>query len=390
MKDTKGDRHILHLISVNYVKDKGNMDKHHYVTPTARAPVADPNLLRPDWTLGVPRKPNLLWLDKNENNDPELAEVVRRVLAEIPIESLYCYPESGPLYRKLAARLGVGPENLLLSAGSDGAIRSAFEAYIAPGDVVLHTQPTFAMYFVYSKMYGAFEKNLVYQPSVEGPVLDAAAVVQAIEEFRPKMVCLPNPDSPTGTVFSLDDLKTIIEGAGNAGALLLIDEAYYPFHEKTVLPWVLDYPHLMVTRSTGKAWGLAGFRLGLAAAGPEVVMCLHKVRPMYEVNTVAVAVMEKMLDHEDEMIASVERLEKGKRFFLGAMSNLGFRVLRGQGNFLHVAFGVHAEAIHKALSNMVYYRRDFNDPCLEGFSRFSSTTTEQFKPVIDRIAQIVS
>ena len=102
------------------------MDEHHYLTPTARAPVADTNLFRPDWTGGVPRKPNLLWLDKNENSDPELAEVVQRVLAEIPLDSLYSYPESGPLYRKIAARLGVGPENLLLSAGSDGAIRSAF------------------------------------------------------------------------------------------------------------------------------------------------------------------------------------------------------------------------------------------------------------------------
>ena len=366
------------------------MDEHHYLTPTARAPVADTNLFRPDWTGGVPRKPNLLWLDKNENSDPELAEVVQRVLAEIPLDSLYSYPESGPLYRKIAARLGVGPENLLLSAGSDGAIRSAFEAYIAPGDVVLHTQPTFAMYFVYSKMYGATEKNLVYQPSIEGPVLETTAVVQAIEEFRPKMICLPNPDSPTGTVFSLDDLKTIIEAAGNTGTLMLIDEAYYPFHEKTVLPWVLDYPHLMVTRSTGKAWGLAGFRLGLAAVASEVAMCLHKVRPMYEVNTVAVAVMEKMLDYEDEMIASVERLEKGKRLFLKVMRELGFRILHGQGNFMHVAFGDFAEKIHESLSEIVYYRKNFNEPCLKGFSRFSSTTPELFKPIIECIRTVVN
>ena len=83
------------------------------------------------------------------------------------------------------------------------------------------------------------------------------------------------------------------------------------------------------------------------------------------------------------------RLNAGKAAFLDAMEGLGLRTLRGHGNFLHVAFGVHAEAVHAALGEIVYYRREFSDPCLEGFSRFTATTPALFQPVIECIAEVV-
>ena len=212
---------------------------------------------------------------------------------------------------------------------------------------------------------------------------------RSISDAQPKMVCLPNPDSPTGTTFDGLEMRAIIEAAARCGALMLVDEAYYPFHKETVLPWVKDYDHLIVTRSTGKAWGLAGVRIGYAAASSDIARNLHKVRAMYETNTLAMAVFEAMLDYEDEMLESVARLEAGKTFFLQSMQALGFRTLNGQGNFMHVAFGVHAEAVHEALENLVYYRKDFAEPCLKGFSRFSSTTPELFKSIVNRIQDTV-
>ena len=124
--------------------------------------MADPAFFRPDWTKGVARDPALLWLDKNENTDPELAKLTSRILSEIDQSAIYTYPECTPLYRKLGTYLGVDADRLLLTAGSDGAIRAVFEAYINPGDTVLHTVPTFAMYGVYSAMYGAHVVPLAY------------------------------------------------------------------------------------------------------------------------------------------------------------------------------------------------------------------------------------
>ena len=121
------------------------MTKRPYRTPLPRQPVASPDLSRPDWTKPEDRNPDRLWLDKNENSDPELAALVAKVFAETPPQVLFSYPDSARLYNKLAGYLGVSAENLILAAGSDGVIRSVFEAFVSQGDVVIHTDPTFAI-----------------------------------------------------------------------------------------------------------------------------------------------------------------------------------------------------------------------------------------------------
>jgi histidinol-phosphate aminotransferase len=199
---------------------------------------------------------------------------------------------------------------------------------------------------------------------------------------------LPNPDSPTGTVFSDDELRSMVELCEAQGTVVLLDEAYHPFYPHSVAAWTATYSNLIVARTFAKAWGLAGLRIGYAVAHPQTMQYLHKLRPMYEVSTVAAHVIERMLDHPDAMQASVQRLNAGKEAFLSAMQARGYEILRGHGNFLHVAFGADAEAVHRALRELVLYRQDFKEPCLRGFSRFSATTAQRFAPVIERIQSV--
>jgi histidinol-phosphate aminotransferase len=357
--------------------------------PAPKPPVDSPSLIRPDWTSSTRRDPNLLWLDKNENTDPTLATTVKKIADSMPRQVGYCYPDHGPLYKKLADYLKLDPQNIIIDSGSDGLIRTVFEAFVGNGDKVIHTAPTFAMYFVYSKMYGANEITIPYEASKNGPVLNTETLIETIKKERPKAVFLPNPDSPTGTVFSAPDLRSIIEAAGDADAVMLVDEAYHPFYPGTCLPWVTEYPHLLVTRSTGKAWGLAGYRIGYGAASKELAAILHKVKAMYEVGAVPAYMLENMLDHQSEMEASVARLLGGKADFLKAMSDLGLKVLHGEGNFIHVAFGEFSNVVHKSLADLVYYRKDFSEPCLKGYSRFSITTKELFLPVRECIEKVI-
>ncbi|MBM3566947.1 MAG: aminotransferase class I/II-fold pyridoxal phosphate-dependent enzyme, partial [Alphaproteobacteria bacterium] len=182
--------------------------------PLPRHAVANPMLARPDRTKPEARDPNKLWLDKNENPDPALAAVVREVIAGLPASAHAAYPDLPPLYAKLAAHVGVGPENLLLSPGSDGAIRAVFDTFISPGETVVLTEPTFAMYPVYCRIYGAHAVPVPYRPSNAGPKLDVADLIGSIEREKPRLVCLPNPDSPTGTVFAPAELESIVAAAG--------------------------------------------------------------------------------------------------------------------------------------------------------------------------------
>ncbi|PIW30983.1 MAG: histidinol-phosphate/aromatic aminotransferase and cobyric acid decarboxylase [Rhodospirillales bacterium CG15_BIG_FIL_POST_REV_8_21_14_020_66_15] len=354
--------------------------------PVPRPGVRDESLVRPDWTSQAARSKGALWLDRNENIDPALAEVTTGVLRALDGHALYTYPDLGALYAKLARSLGTGgADQHVLAAGSDGAIRATFEAFVSPGDVVIHTAPTFAMYSVYARMYAADARPAEYLASDDGPYLDAEALIGAIASSSPRLVCLPNPDSPTGTVVDAETRRRIVSAAGRAGAVMLIDEAYFPFHPETAAAWVLDHPHLIVTRSFGKAWGLAGCRVGLAVAHPDMARILHKVRPMYEIGALSANVLENMLDHADAVAASVARINEGKDWFVGEMRALGYKVLPGHGNFMHVAFGADGPGVHAALADRVLYRRDFPNSVLAGYSRFSMAP----KDIMEEVAGLI-
>ncbi|MBL7688419.1 MAG: aminotransferase class I/II-fold pyridoxal phosphate-dependent enzyme, partial [Bdellovibrionaceae bacterium] len=178
--------------------------------PRPREALLNPQLTRPDWLKQVPRSGCSLWLDKNENLDMHLLEVVRTVLTTIDPINICSYPECRALYEKLGQWVGVPANHLLLTPGSDGAIRLAFEAFTSPGEAVVHTVPTFAMYPVYSMMFGVKSQPLVYRRSELGPELKVEEILDCIETSRPRLVCLPNPDSPTGHVFSQENLRQVL------------------------------------------------------------------------------------------------------------------------------------------------------------------------------------
>ena len=353
--------------------------------PKPRAAIADKALSRPDWTVSDRNTNGVLALDKNETTDKAFHQVIAEVLKALPVDSIVEYPECAPYYRLLADHLDIRPHNLLFTAGADGAIRMVFEAFLSPGEKVLLTSPTFAMFSIYACMYGGHVIYLPYEASETGPLLTADTICQSLVVHRPRLFCLSNPDSPTGTIFQAGELTRIIQTAADIGAVILVDEAYYPFSNVTALNLIHTFPNLVISRTFAKAWGLAGLRLGYAAANSEMANILHKVRPMYEVNGLALAAMAKMIIRKGDMEMSVRRIHDGKAYFLERMRGNGFRVLEGAGNFLHVDFGETRNAIHAALKGKVLYKTSFPDACLEGFSRFSAAP----KPVMAELANLV-
>lgn len=354
-----------------------------------RTALLNPKLQRPSALDSIPRSPTALWLDKNENLDPVLGGVLQEVLASIPQSALMTYPEAGDLYRKLARWAGVSPQSLLLTPGSDGAIRLTFEVFVENGDAVIHTVPTFAMYPVYSQMFGAQVWAAEYQRTGRGPRLEPDALLEALRVHRPKLLCLPNPDSPTGSVLQPEALREILTQCERVGTLLLVDEAYHPFYEWSAAPWTESSENLIIARTFAKAWGAAGLRVGYAIANPATIALLHKMRPMYEVSTLAVEFMSRMLDRSAAMRQAVTRLNEGKRSFAESMRSAGFDVLPGEGNFIHVAFGERGEKIQAALAGKVLYRARSEHPCLAGYSRFSIAPAPVMAQVTDLIRRAI-
>lgn len=342
-------------------------------------------LIRPETYRAIPRDKSMLWLDKNENMDPLQAELIKSVCDGIDPLILSTYPEAARAYENLSKWIDVSAQSILFTPGSDGAIRMTFEAFVEDGDSVIHTSPTFAMYPVYSKMFGAKVHELVYRPSDSGPKLCASEIIAAVNSVKPKLLCLPNPDSPTGTVLDENEIIEILKACEAQGTLLLIDEAYHPFYSWTAVPLTKISKNIVVARTFAKAWGAAGLRVGYAVAHPDTILYLHKMRPMYEVSSFAVEFVAKVLKYSNQMQASVKRIMDSKDFFMKSLKETGFSVIDTHANFIHVDFSDQNNLVHKALDGRVLYRRSFDHPCLAGYSRFTVAPKPAMKKVLTLI-----
>ena len=337
---------------------------------------------RPNWTTSQFRDVNKLWLDKNENSDKLLLKETKKLFNQIKVSAIFSYPDLSRLYKKLAKNLKVNPKNLLLTAGSDAGIKTVFETFINEGDAVVRTNPTIAMYSVYSKVFNAKEILLDYEKTEEGPKINLKKIIKIILRKKPKLICLPNPDSPTGYSFSSDAIKTFLKKARKVGSLVLIDEAYYPFCSFSSKKFIKKFPNLIIVRSTSKAWGLAGLRVGYVLSSINIIKEMHKVRPMYEINHVGAELFNKYMSKENLVKNSVRRLLEGKKYFIKEMSNLGFDLFKKEeGNFVHVNFKHHKEKILKKLSKRVYFRHNESHKSIVNFSRFTLTSKENFKKI---------
>lgn len=353
-------------------------------------PLRNELLVRPDWSHSIPRDPRLKWLDKNENADPEYRNFLLSILKEIDPVAIFTYPELGDLYRKISDYESLKTENIYLTTGSDGAIRSVFDCFVQIGDKVLYTNPTFAMYSVYCKVKGAVDISIDYTAGQNGPLISEGMIVSKIKSERPKLICLPNPDSPSGWLHSMENIKKILDAANEVGAIVLIDEAYYGFCDQTALGFIDQYDCLVIARTFSKAWGLAGLRIGYLVANSDICKFIHKQKPMYEISSFAADFALKLLDYDDEYKKMLVRLREGGLFFKSRLEALGFQVITPPTNFLHVHFRECRERIEKEVRSVALFRGNFGHDSLKKYTRFTCTTKNEFEPIVCIIEEMTN
>lgn len=348
--------------------------------------IFNPKLIRPIWDIYSIRKKEFLWLDKNENLDIEyLSWIKSNIIIKLDEVDISTYPDLVTLYVKLANLLECEYDNLLLTPGSDGAIKTVFQTFINPNDTVFITNPSFAMYDVYCKIFGVKLFNIDYFIEHDVIKFDFDLLLNNILSHKPKLICLPNPDSPTGTILEEMKIVELLETCLTTNTLVLIDEAYHPFYKYSTLNFVKKYQNLIICRTFSKAWGLAGARVGYLISNSEIISYMNKTRPMYEIGTVSAKIIEYALDFPEKMLESVDKLNQSKFYFESELIKLGLKVLKTHGNFSHVKFGDKENLIHNYLNNKIYYKKVINSKCLEGYSRFSISTIPNMNIVLNLI-----
>ena len=307
-------------------------------------------------------------LDKNEYLPGWPDIQYDNFIKKIRPEHLSIHPETGLLLEKLERVLKISKHNMVISAGSDGAIKAAFEVFVDPGDEVIIPSPTFAMYYVYARIFNAKLIEIHYDNNLS---LNMENFLDSINS-RTKLIAIANPNSPTGTVLFWENLQKIVTKASSVGAAVLIDEAYYPFYEKSVIEKTCEADNLIVTRSFSKAAGVAGMRVGVLVSNREIAKLIFSVKPMYEITTISSMLAEYILDNYGRLFEYAEQVREGKEFLSDYFKTRGYDVLSGNANFLHVNFGNRkSEIVDHLGKRKVLFKAYFEHKSLMQYSRFT-------------------
>ncbi|MBX6334304.1 histidinol-phosphate transaminase [Candidatus Saccharibacteria bacterium] len=274
----------------------------------------------------------IIKLASNENPlgmSPRARQAVERTLDEAHI-----YPDQYQLTHKLAARLGVTPEHIVLGNGSNDVLDLIARTFLDEGREAVSSRYAFAIYAIATQSVGA--RNIIVADKDFGHDLDAM-----LAAITPKtgVVWIANPNNPTGTLVPARELKQCLEKVPQE-VVVVLDEAYYEYleHEDRAdsISWLKEHPNLIVVRTFSKAYGLAGLRVGYAVAAPEVAELLNRVRQPFNVNLLALSAAEAALDDEEFLARTVQANRAGRKQLLDSLAELGLQTMPAHGNFVTV------------------------------------------------------
>lgn len=331
---------------------------------------------------GIETRFDKVRLDKNERLTPFSDKFWSDLITKIRQEHILAYPQVEPLYLKLANFVGVTTENLIITAGSDFAIKVAFELFVNHGDEVIFLDPTFAMVDVYCGLYNAKKIKISYDSNLN---LNIDKLIESINE-KVSLIIIANPNSPTGTYINNDNLKIILERAKSFSIPVLIDEAYYGFCSYTAMDLLKSYDNLIITRTFSKTAGLAGLRIGYIVAAPDIARLLYKFRPMYEVNSIAVLFASEILDNWGIVDEYIKATSEGKKYLIKEFNTLLFKTIDTYTNFIHVDFGIHRDKILKKFErDKILIKGGLAVKGYEGYTRISVGNIEEMEKVVESI-----
>lgn len=338
---------------------------------------------------GGSERAGYVGLDRNERVGALPDWFVEKLRAAIDSDLVITYPSVDELHAELCASTGLPPERLLVTPGNDPAIKALYQAYIRPGDTIVTLDPSYAMYLVYARLFGAHAVTVGFDAEL---ALDVDALLESIAPGV-KLVFVANPNQPTGTVMDADVVRAVLGRAGEVGAIVMVDEAYTFFAPETsALPLVDEHPNLLVARSFSKA-GFAGIRIGFLAGSPEVIGTLFKVRSAAEVNAVAIAAARLLLAHPEIGEDYAAEVAAGRAVLEARARELGLTPLPSHANFMQIRLpdGLDPAAVVGALRERRWLiKGPFREPGLAGCVRVTLGPPALMTEFADVLAEVVS
>ena len=321
-------------------------------------------------------------LNTNENPYPPSPRVVQAIRAELGADgaSLRTYPSaSSRQLREAAGELyGFDPSWVIMANGSDEVLNNLIRAFAAEGEEVGYVHPSYSYYATLAEIQGA-------RVRIFG-LTDDFRVAGFPERYEGRLFFLTTPNSPLGFACPpayVEELARRCEG------MLVVDEAYADFADGDALALVKKHENVVVTRTLSKSYALAGMRLGLAIARPEVIAALDKIRDHYNLDRLAQAACLAALQDQGYFRDRVKEVRATRQWFTEGLLNLGYTVIPSQANFVFAAPPDRdGRRIYDGLYGRKILVRHFGDPLLAHGLRISIGTREEMETTLAALADI--
>lgn len=274
----------------------------------------------------------IIKLASNENPYGPIDEVRQAIINEL--SQVNRYPNSGcyDLCNELAAFYSVKPSQVFVGNGSNEILDLLVRAFVGSGEEIVYPWPSFIVYPIVTQLVGA--------KAIEVPLrdfrLDMEAMASAVTR-KTKVVFVCNPNNPTGTYVSLDEVVGFLDSVPR-NVIVAFDEAYFEYVTAEDYPDSLELlrhrDNIIITRTFSKIHSLSGLRIGYSISHEDLVTCLHKVRQPFNVNSIAQAAAIAALRHMDKIVPRVKENREQLHLVREELEKLGFTVPPSQTNFL--------------------------------------------------------
>ncbi|WP_288815944.1 histidinol-phosphate transaminase [uncultured Varibaculum sp.] len=355
---------------------------------------------------GAPQLEVAARLNVNENPyspSPEMIADITRAVSEAaaglnryPDRDFTALREALAAYVKRESGLDFPVEQIWAANGSNEVMAQLLGAYAGPGRTVLGTEYSYSMYPEYVR--GAHSRYVTV-PRQSDFNLNLNALLPALKEEKPSVLLLANPNNPTGTANSEAELVQILQQAKETGPVIdgrrtatvvIVDEAYGEFRDPgqpSALALLEKFPHLAVSRTMSKSFGMAGLRLGYLVAAKAVITDIMRVRLPYHLSALTQAAAIAALGHAKEQLRQLAELRQRRDDLASWLEGKGYTVPKTQANF--VLFGPFPDR-HQIFSDLLDRGVLIREVGPTGFLRVSIGTSQEdqaFRQALEEVTK---
>ena len=297
----------------------------------------------------VERELNMHAIKLASNENPLGASPLAIAAAQKALAASNRYPDGSGFYLReaLAKKHGIPVESIILGGGSTELIDLSARIALVPGDCGVTSYGSFPLYYIAIRATGA--------SFLDVPMRDYQFDLEAIARDLPeetKLIFLANPNNPTGTMFSADNLDTFLARVPEH-ILVVLDEAYYDYVDDPNYSRSIDIVrggrNLIVLRTFSKVYGLAGLRIGYGIGPAALLAEMNKIRGPFNTSGVAQAAASAALDDTEHVRRSVESNRAGLAQLASGLHSLKIKFVPSVANFLLVIFGTDTEPLVEEL-----------------------------------------